>query len=285
MTGPAPDPLPQAGRAGWPAMPAAFWVGLAVLAALALLGLCAPVISGDPNRLAPALRLAPPSAAHWFGTDAFGRDLFARISHGARTSLGIGLAVGGLTLVIASMLALLCVMSALADAAAMRVLDGLMAIPGVLLAVALISVTGPSFTSMAIAIAIPELPAMTRLIRGTLLSVRTRGWVEAARVAGCPPLRLALRHLLPSVLPLALVQTAFVCSSAILTESILSFLGVGNPPHVPSWGGVIGENRAQFQLAPSVILIPALFLTVTVLSINLMADALRDRLDPKGTAR
>lgn len=264
-----------------PQLPLSFWLGLSVLSVLAVLAVLAPWIADNPNRLAPAQRLQPPGAGSLFGTDAFGRDLFARMLYGARTSLRIGLIVGGLTLVMAAALAALCVMVRAADAVVMRVLDGLMAIPNILLAIAIISVTGVSLWTMALAIAIPELPATTRLLRGVLLSTRMRGWVEAARVSGCPPLRMAWRHLLPSVWPVALVQTAFVCSSAILIEAILSFLGVGNPPNVPSWGGVIGENRAQFQLAPWVILIPSAFLTVTVISINLMGDALRDWLDPR----
>ena len=272
------DPAPARGL---PRISGALAIGMVVLVLLVVMAFAAPLFGVDPNRLDVVHWLKPPFAQQWFGTDAFGRDLLARIAYDARTSLLNGLSVAAVTLLAGAAIGGICGFLPLADAIVMRILDGLMAIPGVLLAIAMISAIGPSTMMIIIAITIPELPAMARLVRGVVLSVRRRLWVDAAITAGCPTHRLILWHLLPSALPLGLVQAAYVCSSAILTESVLSFLGVGTPPDVPSWGGIIGQARSQLQIAPWVILIPAIFLTLTVLLVNLIGDALRDRFDPR----
>ena len=255
--------------------------GAAVLLALALVALAAPLLPADPNALSLTDRLKPPSGVHWFGTDAFGRDVFTRVVWGTRVSLLVGLLVAGVTVLLGLLIGGVCGFVSIVDAVVMRVLDGVMAIPGVLLAIAIIAVTGPSVITIVAALAVPEIPSMARLVRSVILSVRQRPWVEAAVTCGCPPARLIRIHLLPSAIPIVLVQAAYVTSAAILGEAILSFLGVGTPPDVPSWGSIVAQGKSQIQIAPWVIAFPSLALTATVLAVNLLGDGLRDAADPR----
>lgn len=265
--------------------------GLSACAALVLLviGLSALVgplvIAADPLHIDPVNRLKLPSAAFWFGTDAMGRDVFARVVYGARTSLLVGLASAALSLVLGTLIGLLAGYFRLLDGVVMRVMDGIMAIPSIVLAVALVAVTGANLGTVLLAIVLPDFPRVVRLVRGVILGLRQEPYVEAAISLATPTWRILLRHMLPNTLAPLIVQGSFLVASAVLTEAVLSFLGVGLPPEVPSWGNVIAEGRTYFQIRPGLIFFPGLFLALTVLSINLIGDALRDALDPKLATR
>jgi peptide/nickel transport system permease protein len=168
-----------------------------------------------------------------------------------------------------------------ADTIVMRVMDGIMAIPGILLAIALVSLSGASLFTVLVAITIPEIPRVVRLVRGVILTVRSEPYVEAAISLGTRLPTLLLRHLVPNTVAPLIVQGTYISASAILTEAILSFLGAGLPPEIPSWGNIMAEGRMYFQLMPGLILYPGIFLSLTVLSVNVLGDAMRDALDPK----
>lgn len=258
-------------------------LGAAMLALLALTALLAPVIAQhDPLQLTPAVRLKPPGEAHLFGTDMLGRDLFARTLHGGRTSLLVGLATALVTSLAGLAIGLVAGFSRLADGLIMRVMDGLMAIPGILLAIALATIMGGGLVTIIVAIMVPEVPVMVRLIRSVVLSIREQPYIDAARAVATPPWRILLGHVVPNALAPVLVQATFVCGLAILVEAYLSFLGAGIPSEIPSWGNVMAEGRTFFLVAPWLMLIPGAFVAATVLSLNLMGDALRDLLDPRG---
>jgi peptide/nickel transport system permease protein len=255
--------------------------GALLLVALVLLALVAPWVAGDPFRQAPVNRLRPPSARWWFGTDQFGRDVFSRTLYGARVSLLVGLFVAAASTGIGLLLGLLCGYFRRLDAFVMRIMDGLMAIPSILLAIALITLTRPGLSTVIIAIIIPEVPRIVRLVRSVVLSIRAQPYIESAIAGGTRNTRLLFRHILPNTLAPLIVQGTYVCASAMLIEAGLSFLGAGVPPEIPSWGNIIAEGRSRFQIAPWAILIPGAFLALTVLAVNLVGDGLRDRLDPR----
>lgn len=254
----------------------------ALLLAIALSAVFAGLITGgDPFLIRPRLRLRPPSGEFWFGTDALGRDVFALVLHGGRISLLVGLfaALAGAT--VGTVIGLLTGYLRWLDPVVMRVMDGIMAIPGILFAVALVSLVGPSLVTIVAAITFAEIPRVTRLVRAVVLSVREESYVRAAEGLGIPPLLVLVRHILPSCIAPLIVQTTYMFAAAILSEAVLGFLGVGFPPDVPSWGNVLAEGRAVFQRAPWTIIAPGLFLAVTVMAVNLLGDGLRDRLDPR----
>ena len=263
-------------------------VALATLMLL-LIVLCAifaPWITPyDPTRLAPGMRLRPPSETHWLGTDAFGRDLFSRIIYGARISLvvGIGAAVAAVLLGLA--IGLIAGFFRTLDAILMRIVDGLMAIPNILLAIAIVALSGASLWTVLIAITIPEVPRVVRLVRSVVLSAREEPYVEAAIAAGSSTWRILTRHLLPNTIAPLIVQGTYICASAILIEAILSFLGAGISPETPTWGNIMAEGRIFFQINPGIIFWPGLVLSITILSINLVGDAVRDALDPRMAKR
>lgn len=264
----------------------ALCISLAGLALLALAALFAPLLVGDdPLRLYPLERLQPPSAAHWLGTDQYGRDVFARLVYGARMSLSVGLSTAFLCSVIGLLLGLLSGFMRSLDAVLMRVMDGLMAIPGILLAITLVALTSASMTSVIIAIVVPETPRVVRLVRGIVLTIRERQHVEAAITIGTRIPALLSRHVMPFVLPPLMVQAVGVCSAAILIEASLSFVGAGAPPTTPSWGVMIADGRMYFQLAPWLVLAPGLMLTLSILAINVAGDRLRALADPHGRKR
>ncbi len=261
-------------------------VGALLLAVIIACSLLAPVIAPyDPDAINPTNRLKPPSAAHWFGTDAFGRDVLSRVIWGGRISLVVGLSVALFSVAIGLAIGLVAGFSRLADALLMRIMDAMMAIPGILLAIALVALTTASIRTVVFALVVPEIPRVVRLVRSVVLSLREQPFVEAARAVGTRFHMILIRHIMPNTVAPLIVQATFICAFAILGEAYLSFLGVGLPPPISTWGSVIAEGRKVFGLAVWVVLFPGLFLGFTVLSINLIGDGLRDILDPKITRR
>jgi peptide/nickel transport system permease protein len=256
-------------------------IGAALLAGLITIAVLAPWISGDPFRLSPVNRLRPPSERWWFGTDRFGRDVFALTIYGARVSLIVGLSVALTASAIGLAIGLVCGYFRWVDGIVMRAMDGLMAIPSILLAIALITLTRPGLGIVIIAIVIPEVPRVSRLVRSVVLSIRSQPYIESAVAGGTRSGKLLVRHILPNTMAPLIVQGTYVCASAMLIEAGLSFLGAGVPPEIPSWGNIIAQGRTFFQIAPWSILIPGAFLAITVLAVNMLGDGLRDRLDPR----
>ena len=257
-------------------------LGGLLFAMVVLITLAAPwLATHDPQEIDPIARLRPPSAEHLLGTDALGRDVWSRSIFGGRISLLVGLVVGLLASAIGLAIGLLSGYSRLADAVVMRVMDGLMSIPAILLAIALMSVTRASILTVILAITVVEIPRVVRLVRSVVLTLREQTYVEAAVIAGTRPGRIVLKHILPNTLAPLIVQTTYICAAAMLVELILSFLGAGTPPEVPSWGNIMAEGRTFFQIAPWLILSPGLLLGATVLAINLVGDGLRGMLDPR----
>jgi peptide/nickel transport system permease protein len=257
------------------------FIGAALLGVLVAVAIAGPWLVGDPFRQAPINRLRPPSERFWFGTDQFGRDVFSRAIHGARVSLIVGLSVAALASLIGLGVGLLCGYFKRVDGIIMRVMDGIMAIPTILLAIALITLTRPGLGIVIVAIVIPEVPRVVRVVRSVVLSIRSQPYVESAIAGGTRNTKLLVRHILPNTLAPLIVQATYVCASAMLIEAGLSFLGAGVPPEIPSWGNIIAQGRTFFQIAPWSILIPGALLAVTVLAVNMLGDGLRDRLDPR----
>ncbi len=257
------------------------FIGAVLLALLVTMAIIAPWITTDPFRLSPINRLRPPSERWWFGTDQFGRDVFARTIYGARVSLIVGLSVALVSSAIGLAIGLLCGYFRAVDAIVMRIMDGLMAIPSILLAIALITLTRPGLGIVIVAIVIPEVPRISRVVRSVVLSIRGQPYIESATAGGTRSAKLLIRHILPNTMAPLIVQATYVCASAMLIEAGLSFLGAGVPPEIPSWGNIIAQGRTFFQIAPWSILIPGFFLGLTVLAVNMLGDGLRDRLDPR----
>jgi peptide/nickel transport system permease protein len=256
-------------------------VGILILLALAGVAVLAPWLAGDPLQFEPTNRLKRPSEAFWFGTDQFGRDVYSRVVWGARVSLIVGASVAVLATGIGLVVGVACGYYRRVDAIVMRFMDGLMAMPAILLAIALITLMSASLPIVIVAISIPEIPRVVRLVRSVVLTVRGQAYIEAAIASGTRNLKIMVRHVLPNTIAPLIVQATYVCASAILTEAGLSFLGAGTPPEIPSWGNVISIGRTFFQIAPWIIFFPGVLLAVTVLAINLVGDGLRDMLDPR----
>ncbi|WP_031248264.1 ABC transporter permease [Mesorhizobium sp. LNHC229A00] len=253
--------------------------GLLVL--LILLALLAPFYAGDPGKMDPFARLQPPSSDHWLGADNLGRDVLVRTIYGARISLLVGLTSALIAALAGLMIGVVAGYIRAVDNLVMRFMDALMSIPAILLAIALISLTGSGIGILVLAIALPEIPGVTRLVRSIVLSVRERPYVEAAVCGGARLPKILWRHILPSTLPPLMVQSAIVCGNAILTEAGLSFLGVGVPPEIPSWGNMISSSRLYLSIAPLTLFAPGICLALTVLAVNLFGDGLRDLFDPR----
>ncbi len=249
----------------------------------------------DPTEINPSNRLKAPGheatlrdddgnkynvTAH-MGTDTLGRDIYARVVYGARISLVVGIAVALLSVAVGALIGLVAGYFRWVDAIVMRIMDGLMAIPAILLAISLVALSGASLGAVIIAITIPEIPRVVRLVRSIVLSIREEPYVEAAISVGTPTAKILWRHVLPNTISPLIVQGTFICGSAILLEAILSFLGVGIPPETPTWGNIMAEGRDFFQIYPHAIFFPGIFLSLTVLSINMLGDGLRDTLDPR----
>ncbi len=255
--------------------------GGTLLLIMILIGVLGPYFTVDPIALNPINRLKPPQADFWFGTDFLGRDTFARVVHGTRISLVIGLAVAIISISIGLIAGLVAGYIRVLDAIIMRIMDGLMAIPAILLAIALISLSGATLFTVVVAIVIPEIPRVVRLVRSIVLSVREEPYVEAAVASGTRLPHILFRHILPNTIAPLIVQATYICGAAMLTESILGFLGAGIPPETPSWGNIMSEGRTYFQISPWIIFCPGIALALTVLSVNILGDGLRDTLDPR----
>lgn len=256
--------------------------GGGLLFILVALSLLAPLIAPyDPMKLAVARRLRPPSAEHWFGTDAYGRDVLTRTLYGGQISLLIAVSVALLSTVLGTVIGLVGGYFRAMDTVVMRVMDGLMAIPGILLAVAMLSLSKASIQTVIIAITIPEIPRVVRLVRAVVLSLREQTFVSGAIASGSRVPRILFRHILPNALTPIIVQATYIAASAVLIEAYLGFLGVGTPPEIPSWGNIIAEGRNFIMLAIWTVLFPGLFLGSMVLSINILGDGVRDMLDPR----
>jgi peptide/nickel transport system permease protein len=239
----------------------------------------------DPTALAPALRTREPSAQWWFGTDMLGRDVYSRVLYGTRVSLTVGFSVAICASIIGLAIGLISGFIRFADAIIMRIMDGMMSIPSILLAIALMALTRGSVGNVILAITIAEIPRVSRLVRGVVLSLREQPYVDAAVAAGTRTPMIILRHILPNTLAPLTVQATYICASAMITEAILSFIGAGTPPIIPSWGNIMAEGRALWQVKPYIVFFPAVFLSITVLAVNLLGDGLRDALDPRMAKR
>ena len=256
-------------------------LGLVILGAMLLAALAAPWIAGDPYSIKPVQRFKPPSDTLWFGTDNLGRDVYARTIYGARVSLAVGLTVAVVAIAIGLVIGLLAGFFRPVEALVMRLMDGLMAIPAILLAIALISLFKGSVAIVIIAIVIPEVPRVARLVRSVVLAAREQPYVEAAFACGTRVRKVIWRHILPSTFAPLIVLATYICASAILIEAGLSFLGAGTPPEIPTWGNMIASSRVYLARAPWTVFCPGLALALVVLSINFVGDGLRDRLDPR----
>ncbi len=257
-------------------------IGGSLMAILIVLSLLAPWIAPyDPLKLNVSQRLKPPNETYWFGTDAYGRDVLSRTLWGGQISLVIAISVAVLSMVVGTLIGLLAGYFRAMDSIVMRVMDGLMAIPGILLAVAMLSLSKASVQTVVIAITIPEIPRVVRLVRAVVLSLREQTFVSGAIASGSRVPRILFRHILPNAMTPIIVQATYIAASAVLIEAYLGFLGVGTPPEVPSWGNIIAEGRNFIMLAIWSVLFPGLFLGTMVLSINILGDGVRDMLDPR----
>ena len=257
-------------------------VALLVLGAIVFIAFSAPLLGTvDPTAIDPGERLRRISSGHWLGTDAFGRDLYSRVMFGGRASLLIGLGAAVLSVTLGLVIGVVAGYVRAIDGLIMRVMDGAMAIPGILLAIALVALAKASLFIVIFAIALPEIPRVVRLVRSVTLTLRGEPYVEAAIALGTRAPALLLRHIVPNTIPPIIVQGTFIFASAMLTEASMSFLGVGLPPEIPSWGNIMAEGRMYFQMLPGLILFAGILLALTVLSVNVLGDAMRDALDPR----
>jgi len=263
----------------------ALLAGAALLLALVVLAALAPWLTNDAQAISPLNRLRPPSSDLWFGADQLGRDVYARTLQGTRVSLIVGLSVAVISAALGLAIGVLCGFYRRLDAVVMRIMDALMAIPSILLAIALTTLMRGGILLVIVAITIPEIPRVVRLVRSVVLTLRGQPYVVAAIAGGTRELRIMTRHIVPNALAPLIVQATYVCASAILTEAGLSFIGAGVPPDVPSWGNIIAGARSYFQIAPWAIFFPGIGLALTVLAVNLLGDGLRDSLDPRASKR
>ena len=270
--------------------------GAVILAVIFLIGLSAPFLgTRDPSEIDPISRNKRPGAVriltgadgqqhsttYWMGTDSLGRDIYSRVLYGARVSMLIGISVALISIAAGLVIGLLTGYIRWLDGFVMRIMDGLMAVPAILLAIALVSLSSAGLRAVILAIVIPEVPRVVRLVRSVVLSIREEPYVEAAVALGARTVPLIIRHVLPNAVAPLIVQATYVCASAIVIEAILSFLGVGIPPQTPTWGNIMAEGRSLFRVFPHNILFPGIFLAATVLAVNIMGDGLRDSLDPR----
>ncbi len=274
--------------------------GAMILAMVLAIAVLAPWLGTvDPAAINPSVRNKLPgyeetvrgadgrqsTLVHRMGTDTLGRDVYSRVAYGARASLLVGASVAVISVSIGLVIGLLAGYIRWLDGIVMRVMDGLMAIPAILLAIAVVSLSSAGLLAVIVAIVIPEIPRVVRLVRSVVLSAREEPYVEAAISVGTRTLPLIVRHILPNTVPPLIVQATFIAASAILIEAILSFLGVGIPSDTPTWGNIMAEGRALFRVFPHNILYPGILLALTVLAVNMLGDGLRDTLDPRSVKR
>ncbi|MGE0849668.1 MAG: ABC transporter permease [Hyphomicrobiaceae bacterium] len=261
-------------------------IGLVLLGLMLIAAIFAPWLGTvDPTALAPVKRTREPSAEFWFGSDAYGRDIYSRVLYGARVSLLVGFSVAILASLTGLAIGLVSGYLRRLDGVVMRAMDGVMSIPPILLAIALMALTRASVENVIMAITIAEFPRVARLVRGVVLSLREQPFVEAAIASGTSTPRIILAHILPNTVAPLSVQATYICGSAMIIESILSFIGAGTPPIIPSWGNIMADGRTLWQVKPYIIFFPAVFLSITVLAVNLLGDGLRDALDPRMVKR
>jgi peptide/nickel transport system permease protein len=261
-------------------------LGALLLLMMAAMAIFAPYLATvDPQALSPIRRLRWPSAQYWFGTDMLGRDVYSRTVYGARVSLIVGVSVALLATTIGLLIGVVAGFTRWVDTIVMRIMDGLMSIPSVLIAIALMALTRASMENVIFAITVADVPRVTRLVRGVVLTLREQPYVEAAIASGTRLPTILWRHIVPNTLPPLLVQGTFVAAGAMITEAILSFIGAGTPPNIPSWGNIMAEGRSLFQVAYYIVLFPGIMLSLTVLAMNLLGDGLRDMLDPRLSRR
>jgi peptide/nickel transport system permease protein len=275
-------------------------IGATIVAFLAVMGLLAPMLGTiSPSEINPVFRNKKPGVertiradddkevqfVHRFGTDSLGRDVYSRVVYGARVSLIIGVTVAAISVAVGLTIGLIAGYIRWLDGIIMRFMDGLMAIPAILLAMGVVSLSRAGVVAVVVAIVIPEIPRVVRLVRAIVLSIREEPYVEAAITVGTPTPTLLVRHVLPNTVAPLIVQGTFICASAILIEAILSFLGIGIPPETPTWGNIMAEGRSLFRIFPHNIFYPGVFLAFAVLAINMLGDGLRDTLDPRFAKR
>ena len=275
-------------------------LGGSILMVLVALAVLAPWLGTvDPAEIDPVSRNLKPGSrmevslpdggtverTAWFGTDNLGRDVYSRVLYGTRVSLVVGFVVAAIAIAIGLVIGLVAGFFRRLDGPIMRIMDGLMAIPGILLAIALVAIWGGGLITVILAIVVPDVPRVVRLVRSVVLSVREEPYVESAVSIGAPTVMLLMRHVLPNTVAPLIVQGTFLCASAMLAEAALSFLGVGIPPEIPTWGNIIAEGRSVFRVHPHNIFYPGVFLALTVLAVNVLGDGLRDTLDPKMSRR
>ena len=274
--------LPQTRRRGFFRRQPTMVAGLACLALILLAALAAPYLGTvDPSSLRPIARLREPGGEFWFGADQYGRDIYSRTLYGGRISLLVGVVVGVASLAFGILIGLVTGYYRRLDRVVMWIMDGLMAIPAILLALALMALLKASVRNVIIALVIPEIPRVVRVVRASVLSLREQTMVEAARALGAETPRILRVYILPALVAPLIVQGTYICASAMLFEAYLSFLGAGTPPNIPSWGNIMAEGRAYVQRAFWIILFPGAFLAATVLAVNLVGDGLRDLLKVK----
>ena len=291
-----PPPVPRPGAARRLLRTPTVVAGAAILVLVCLMAIAAPLLTSiDPSAINPAYRNKPPGTeetvraadgaktviTHWMGTDSLGRDIYARVVYGARASLTVGIAVAVISVAIGLAIGLVTGYLRWLDPIVMRIMDGVMAIPAIRLAIALVSLSTAGIAAVVVAIVVPEIPRVVRLVRSVVLSVREEPYVEAAISVGTRTPQLLVRHILPNTIAPLIVQATYIAAFAVLIEAILSFLGVGISPQTPTWGNIMAEGRSLFRVAPHIILFPGLFLAVTVLAVNMLGDGLRDVLDPR----
>ncbi|WP_353146487.1 ABC transporter permease [Pollutimonas bauzanensis] len=277
----------------------AFRIGVIVLGLLTIIAIAAPYLGTvDPAVLDYALINRPAgeevtftlpsgSVAHtlWMGSDAYGRDIYSRVIYGTRISLWVAICVAVIAVSVGMLLGVAAGFFRRVDSLIMRTMDGLMAFPSILLAIALVAALGADLWTVVIAVAVPEIPRVVRLVRSMVLTLREEPFVEAAIALATPTSKILRKHILPNAIAPLIVQGTFIAASAVLTEAALSFLGLGLPTDIPTWGNIMAEGRVQFSQYPGNVMFPALFLVPTILAINLLGDGMRDALDPKFAKR
>ena len=261
-------------------------IGLVIFSIIILAAVFIPMVNGvDPNAMDVVNRLKPPSAEHIFGTDEFGRDLFTRVLYGARSSLTVGCSVALLACFFGTLIGIYARYFKVADAVLMRICEGLTAIPGILLAIALMAALGASNTNVIIALTIVYTPSVARVVRSSALVAKGKLYVEAAKVQGAGAGRILWKLILPNVISPLTVQASYIFAQAIISEASLSFLGAGIPAPAASWGNILQSSKSILSKAPWAVIFPGLAVVLCVLSLNLLGDGLRDYLDPRTAGR